>query len=309
MKLLSTFSLVLLLIGFFLLAVPARSQNSVGYDFLRTFVGARPSAMAGAFISVQGDIHSLAYNPAGLATLDSKQGTASYLNHLLDFQSGFLAYAQPFAQGTAAIGLHFFDYGQFERKDENNLGSGEFGANSFALSTAYSKTVLKNLSVGGAAKFIRFQIDDLTETALALDIGLIFSIPDYAVNIGLGIFNFGTTTSAFIDTKDDLPLNFQVGASKTLEHLPVLVNASLVKFKDESLDFRLGGEISLTEQLFVRLGYNSVGQDQKVRTGKDRLAGVSMGFGFKVNKFNIDYSLSSFGEVGSLNRVSLIGQF
>ena len=150
MKLLSTFSLVSLLIGFFLLPVPARSQNSVGYDFLRTFVGARPSAMAGAFISVQGDIHSLAYNPAGLAALDSKQGTASYLNHLLDFQSGFLAYAQPFALGTAAIGLHFFDYGQFERKDENNLGSGEFGANSMALSVGYSRVVLKNLAVGGA---------------------------------------------------------------------------------------------------------------------------------------------------------------
>jgi len=262
--------------------------------------------MAGAFISVQGDIHSLAYNPAGLATLDSKQGTASYLNHLLDFQSGFLAYAQPFAQGTAAIGLHFFDYGQL---DASNLGSGEFGANSVALSAGYSPAVLRNLSVGGSAKFIRFQIDDLTETALALDIGLILSIPDHAVNIGMGIFNFGTTTSAFIDTKDDLPLNFQIGASKTLEHLPVMVNVSLVKFKDESIDFRLGGEISLTEQLFVRLGYNSVGQDQKVKTEKDRLSGVSMGFGFKVNKYNIDYSLSSFGEVGTLNRVSLIGQF
>ena len=89
MKLLSVFSPVSLLIGFLLLSVPARSQSSVGYDFLRTFVGARPSAMAGAFISVQGDIHCLAYNPAGLAALDSKQGTASYLNHLLDFQSGF----------------------------------------------------------------------------------------------------------------------------------------------------------------------------------------------------------------------------
>jgi len=304
-----TYFFVTLLSAVVFLAGAVRSENPVGYDFLRTFVGARPSAMAGAFISVPGDIHNLAYNPAGLAALNAKQGTASYLNHLLDFQSGFLAYAQPFLQGTAAVGLHFFDYGQFERKDESNLGSGEFGANSLSFSAGYSRAILRNLSVGGSAKFIRFQIDDFTETALALDIGLIFSMPDKGLNFGVGIFNFGTTTSAFIDTKDDLPLNFQIGASKVLEHLPVMVSASLVKFKGESLDFRLGGEISLTEQLFVRLGYNSVGQEQKVKTSKDRLAGISMGFGFKVAKFNIDYSLSSFGEVGSLNRVSLIGQF
>ena len=102
-----TYFFVTLLSGVVFLAGAVRSENPVGYDFLRTFVGARPSAMAGAFISVPGDIHNLSYNPAGLAALNAKQGTASYLNHLLDFQSGFLAYAQPFLQGTVAVGLHF----------------------------------------------------------------------------------------------------------------------------------------------------------------------------------------------------------
>jgi len=286
--------------------------------------------MAGAFVAVPGDIHNLAYNPAGLTELEPKRhGTATYLNHLLDFQSGFLAYAQPFQKGTIAAGLHFFDYGQLEGKNTSGEPTGNFGANSVAFSVGYAKKffdsgVLKNLLLGGNGKFIRFQIDNFTSTALALDLGMIYMIPSQQLNIGLAVFNWGTTTSAFIETKDDLPLNYQIGISKKLAHLPLMYSISLVKFNDEDfdvhvggiddiqingLDLRLGGEFTLTEQLFLRLGYNTVGQDQKVDTGKDRLAGVSLGLGFKVNSIDVDYSFSSFGEVGSLNRVTLIGRF
>ncbi|MFQ5769372.1 MAG: PorV/PorQ family protein [bacterium] len=286
-----------------------KSENPVGFEFLRTFVGARPSAMAGAFVAIPGDIHNLVYNPAGLALLTKRQATLTYLNHLLDFQSGFFAYAQPLSQGTLAVGLHFFDYGQFEGKDENNKDTGDFGSNSMTFSVSYSKTVYKELSLGGSAKFIRFQIADFTESALAADLGVIYSIPDKRLNFGFGIFNLGTTTSAFIDTKDDLPLNFQLGVSKELEHLPLLISGALIKFKDEGIDFRIGGEFKISEPLFLRLGYNSIGQDQKVETSKDNLAGISFGLGFKLNTFNLDYSFSSFGEVGSLNRITLVGQF
>ncbi|MFQ5603413.1 MAG: PorV/PorQ family protein [bacterium] len=300
---------ILILSLIIILPLQLKSQSATGFEFLRTSVGARPSAMADAFIAIPGDIHDIVYNPAGLAALSERQGTVTYLNHLLDFQSGFFAYSQPFSKGNLALGLHFMDFGQFEGKDENNNDTSDFSANSLSFSVSYARNVLKNLSLGGSAKYIRFQIDNLTETAVAVDIGVIYSLPDKKLNFGAGVFNLGKTTSAFLVTKDDLPLNIQIGASKELEHLPLMVSAALVKFKDESIDFRIGGEFLLSEKLFLRLGYNSVGQDQKVKTGKDDLAGFSVGLGFKLNTFNIDYSFSSFGEVGSLNRITLIGQF
>jgi len=287
------------------------AQRAVGFDFLRAFVGARPAAMSGAFIAIPNDIHSLVYNPAGLTGLSDRQGTLSYINHLLDFQSGFLAYAQPWLGGTAGVAINFFDYGSFEGKDENNLATGDFGANSVVLSASFAKqlTQVKNLSLGATAKVIRFQIDDFSETALAADFGVFYEMPDIELRFGAGVFNVGTATSAFIDTKDDLPLSFQLGASKKLAHLPLLISATILTFKDDGVDFRLGGEFTMTEQLFFRFGYNSVGQDQKVDSDKDKLAGVSIGLGFKMNAFNFDYSFSSFGEVGSLNRITLTGRF
>lgn len=285
------------------------SQSAVGYDFLRTDIGARPSAMGGAFVAVRGDIHSINYNPAGLSALHERQGTVSYLNHLLDFQSGFLGYVQPIRKGTGAVAINFYDFGTFEGRDENDLETGDFGANGLVLSAGYSEEVLQNFSVGLTGKYIRFQIDNFNASAVAADLGAIYSLPQQALSFGFGIFNLGTTTSAFIDTKDDLPMNLQLGFTKNLEHLPVMVSGALVKFNDENLDFRIGGEISVSEKLLLRLGYNSVGQDQNVDTDKDKFAGVSFGFGVKLNKINLDYSLSSFGEVGSLNRLSVIGRF
>ncbi len=285
------------------------SQSAVGYDFLRTSVGARASAMGGSFVAIPGDIHALFYNPAGLSGLNERQGTFSYLNHILDFQSGFLGYAHPLASGTAGLALNFYDFGQFDGRDQNNEPTGEFSANGLVLSAGFSREVMKNVSLGGNAKYIRFSIDDFTQTAGAVDAGVLVAFPSQNLHVGVAVLNLGSTTSAFINTEDDLPTSVQFGAAKVLEHLPVMVSGQVVKFRDDGLDFRLGGEITVTEQLQIRLGYDSVGQDQKVDSDKDRLAGVSFGLGFKVNKFNIDYSLSSFGEVGSLNRFTLVGRF
>ncbi|MCG8604696.1 hypothetical protein MJD09_06830, partial [bacterium] len=135
---------------------PVQSQNPVGFDFLRTLVGARASSMGGAFVAIPGDIHGLVYNPAGLAALTHRQATLTYLNHLLDFQSGFFAYSQPLVKGSIAFGLHYFDYGTFQGKDENNQATSDFGANSVTLIASYAQDVVQNLSLGGSAKFIRF---------------------------------------------------------------------------------------------------------------------------------------------------------
>lgn len=285
------------------------AQPAVGYEFLRDQVGARPSALAGAFVGIVGDINNVAYNPAGLSYLTEKVASISYTNHILDFNTGFLAFAKPVSNGTAAIALNFVDFGQFERRDETNQALGEFGSSALAFSLSYATGLIENLSAGGSVKYVRFDIDNFSASALAADVGLVFSVPSKDLNIGFAVQNIGANLDNFIDTKDDLPTSLQLGASKMLEHLPVILNAALVKYKYESLDFRIGAELLLTEQLQARLGYNSQGRDQKIDTDRDRVAGFSFGLGFKINKFDIGYSLRSFGEVGSPNQFTLVGRF
>ena len=89
----------------------ADASENAGYHFLRTHVGARPSALAGAFTAISGDIYSMYYNPAGLATIEKRVASATYLNHVLDFQSGFLGYAHNLKKhGILAFGINYLEH-------------------------------------------------------------------------------------------------------------------------------------------------------------------------------------------------------
>jgi len=100
-----------------------------------------------------------------------------------------------------------------------------------------------------------------------------------------------------------------IGFSRPLQHLPLVLSVQLDKFKDSDIYVSAGGEFTLSEMLRLRLGWSSRGQDQKMSTNSDILAGVSFGVGFITNGVSIDYSLVSMGELGALNRISVGGMF
>jgi hypothetical protein len=283
--------------------------GSGGFDILNTAVGGRPSAMAGAFIAVPGDVYNLVYNPAGLARISSPIGTLTYVDHLLDFQSGFIGYVHPTPSGVLGIGVQYLDFGQFDRLDNAGNNLGNFGANNLAVSISFARTYGSRVMYGVNGKLLRAEIDTYGSTAFALDAAVMIEMPQPDLYIGFGIFNLGTVQSAFINTKEPLPLTFRVGFSKKLEHLPLLASFVLMKERDQTVRFAAGGDFQLSDNLFLRLGYNSIGSNQRVGTDRDRFAGVSLGLGLKVSRYSVDYSFSSFGEVGALNRVSLSGSF
>ncbi|MBC8182381.1 PorV/PorQ family protein [candidate division KSB1 bacterium] len=305
-------SFLLLLMIFFVLPVNAgESSGEAGYQFLRTYSGARPSAMAGAFISFSGDIHSVYFNPAGLAEMNGRVASATYLNHILDFQSGFIAYAMPLKNlGNMAVSLNYMNYGELDETDSQGNELGTFSAGSFYLTSALSRKLNDNLMVGGSVKFIHSSIATYNSSAVAMDLGLIYHVPfieDFTV--GLGVFNLGTALSAFVDTKDPLPLNFVFGFSKPLEHLPLEYCVSINKYIDDDVQVNVGGEFTISKEIYLRLGYNSLGRNQKIGGGGDQFAGVSAGFGFEWQKYYLDYSLSSYGAIGYLNRLSFSYKF
>jgi len=290
----------------------AFSSNMAGFNFLRTNVGARYSAIAGAAVAIPGDIHSIYYNPAGLASIDKQIGSVTYLNHVLDFHSGFLGYAH-FLQGVGTVGfsINYIDYGSFDETNDQGVKLGRtFGANSFVVTASISNELFSGVLGGVNLKYIRSAIDNYTADAYAFDAGVIYRVPFIEdLDIGLTVLNVGKSISAFIDTKEDLPLKIAGGFSKKLAHLPLLFNAYVYKFIDDDFQFAGGGEFNLAEGIYLRLGYDSIGRDQKVNGNKDSIAGFSIGFGFNWKDYQLDYAFSSLGDVGSLNRVTFSNNF
>lgn len=303
--------LIIGLILFNLAVVASPSSGTAGYEFLRTHIGARPSAMAGAFISIPGDIHSVYFNPAGLTPISGRLVTATYLNHVLDFQSGFVAYTQPIKNiGQMAVGIDYMNYGDFDETDAAGNKLGNFGAGSFAITSSLGRSLNNELMVGASVKFIYFSIVEYNSTALALDLGAIYKVPFIEdMNVGIGVFNLGQALTAFMDHKDPLPLNIVIGFSKKLAHLPLEYCVTANKYIDDDIQFNAGGEFTLAEGVFLRLGYNSLGRDLKIGADGDQFAGLSMGLGFHWKQMQFDYGLSSFGAIGYLNRATFSYQF
>lgn len=286
------------------------SPGTIGFQFLRTSVGARPAGMGGAFIAIPGDVHGIYYNPAGLSYVEQPQATFTYHNHLLDLNSGFIGATHPVkGVGVLGYGVLYMDYGKFDKTDIDGQRLGDFGANSIALSTSLSRTIWKNVSIGISGKYIRAAIESYSSDALATDLAMMVGFPSQNLYFAAGYYNLGTTLSAFVEHKDPLPAHFRVGFSKRLAHLPLLLSFNLYKFDQEQWHGSVGGEFTLSNHVLFRIGYDHIGQEMQVGTSKDRLAGAALGFGFLYKQYRIDYALTHMGELGTVNRFTLSGQF
>jgi hypothetical protein len=290
----------------------AQDANTT-YAFLRLDNGARSAAMAGSFVSITDDPSVIFYNPAGLGTLTSGRASFGFLKHLLDVNSGYAAYGQQFRDwGWFGAGISYINYGSFTRTNDAGTILGTFHASEFAVLGGYSNLVYNVIHYGINLKLIYSSIADNQSAALAVDVGGMYVIEEQQIAIGVSLLNLGRQISAYIDTREDLPLDLKIGISKRLEHLPLLINLDFHRLNESAGDFlsrfkafSVGGEFTASDALRLRFGYNNKQrQDLKIGTSAG-LAGFSLGAGVVLGRYQIDYAFSSLGRVGSLNRFSV----
>lgn len=273
--------------------------------------------MAGTFVSVTNDPTSIFYNPAALGTLDAPTGSIGFFKHLLDINTGYLAYSQSVEDiGSFGAGVIYTNYGSFTETDELGNSIGSFNASDLALSLGYSNTLEENLWYGAAVKFIYSSIAGYRSTALAGDLGLLYSIPDSKATIAASVKNIGAQLSTYLGVREDLPLDVTIGGSIVPKGLPLLFSVNLHRLNDRTETFierfhafSIGGEFTLSKTLQLRVGFdNDKRRDLKIGTSTG-LAGVSVGLGVTVKQYRLDYALSSLGKVGELHRISVSSTF
>lgn len=301
-----------LLAGLFVISelIAAGSPGTSGFQFLKTQIAARPAAMAGAFIAVPSDVSALFYNPAGIAGFEKQAAAFTYTNDIVDINSGFIGYVRPKAgPGTAGISVIYKNYGTLDGRDVTGQSTGEFSANNVALAASYAVIPMSNLSAGATVKFIYSGIESYSASALALDWGVMYEIPSQMLTLAAGMSNLGTMVSTFVDERYPLPMQMRAGLAKRLAHLPLLISFNAYKYNDEAWNWVLGGEFTLSPQLFLRMGYDSFGRHLAVDSSKDTFAGASAGLGFLWEWLRVDYAFTTLGELGSINRFTLSAEF
>ncbi|MGA8265785.1 MAG: type IX secretion system protein PorQ [Ignavibacteriaceae bacterium] len=292
-------------------------QNNT-FEFLRIDMSARAGALGGSFVANNDDIDVIFYNPAGLGTLTGNPASFSFVRYFVEgINLASVAYSQEVGKlGRFGGAIQYINYGSFTAADEYGNVTGEFKAGEVAFLLGYSNTLSENFYYGINGKVIYSSIAGRSASALALDLGLHYSIPAEGIDLGFSILNAGTQMTSYYSTKEKLPVDIAAGVSKKMEHIPIKLyldfrklNESRDKFSDRFKAFSIGAEIAMSKVMTLRLGYNNERRSDLPTGSFAGLAGFNLGLGILVSGYHFDYGFSSFGQTGSLHRISISTNF
>jgi len=282
------------------------------FPFLKINVSARAVAMGGAFTGLADDVSALYYNPAGIVSYDEENRyILGYHNYFVDIQSGFAGFVKQWKEDVFLAGyFSYLNYGDFIETDElGNTSDNTFSGGDLlgAVSVAYRHNY--SYMVGGTIKIIYEKIHEYSSKGIALDIGAKYSSNRERFNAGLAIQNLGKQLTALGLEKYRLPLTIRAGVSVIPKGLPMVLATDLIFPVDNNFTVAIGAEYREFKPVYIRMGWNSFGNNYRVFDSEDKWAGLSFGAGFDVKKMQISYAVSPMAELGESHRITMTGSF
>lgn len=329
----------LLLIALVLGTHPSVAQTADGGDqgtitktgttaaqFLKLGVGPRAISMGGAFVAEASDLSALYWNPAGLARLQGAQVMFNYTDYLVDVQYSAAAFGTNLGRfGTLALSLIFLDSGEMDvRTTDQPEGTGErFDVTNFALQLSYARALTDRFSIGGNLKYVNETIWHSSASAMAFDVGVLFTTPYRKLRLGASMSNFGPKmqmsgrdiqfgtdpdgqqqgnveiVNAFYEAeKFSMPLLFKVGLAwdaVDLGDYRIILLTDASHPIDNSEYLNLGGEFNFRDLVYLRLGYRNLFE----KDGEQTLT-YGGGLNFRIDRslrVQFDYAYADFGRL------------
>jgi len=300
--------ILLVSIGNIVLADINSKAGTTSYTFLRVGPIARIQAMGGAYTGLADDEGSLFYNPGGLAKIKDKTYLLSYSNYITDVQSGFAGLIYPLKNNrSVGFSFNYLNWGDIIQTDSLNNELGTFTPTDIAFAISGAAVVNPSFDAGATVKIIFEKISDYSTSALAVDLGGIYTAADGRTRFGATVLNLGKQMKSAGSIKESLPTVYKIGFSHHLKELPLVVAADLNKPRDNNFYLNLGGEFIHFKNLLLRAGWSSNSGDIKDVSDGGSLAGFGFGLGFLWKNYKLDYSYSSFADLGSVHRFTMAG--
>ncbi len=312
--------LIILSIASLLGAVPVSygGLGTTGAQFLKIDPGARPVGMGGAYSAVVSDANTLFYNPAGIAQMENRQVSGTYLRYFQSINYGNIAGVMPsegsssWGMGITYLGVTDIPHrGLVDTDDPTGTGSPEstFGSMDTAFNLAYARqnpfpSVLDGLDLGAKLGVIYQTLEDKNSVTAMVDVGGFYSVNE-KLSLALVFQNIGMGVK-FDSKTDPLPFNIKAGvAFKPVDGLTLAcdINEYIL---DEQLYASIGAEYWIMDMLALRGGYK-YGYDTQALDSS--MVGFSGGLGFSISNMNFDYAMAPFGDLGDTHRVTLSVNF
>lgn len=294
-------------------------ESQTEYNFLRLPVSAHAAALGGDNITIIEDDPALMFsNPALASSVSDKTIGLSYMNYMSGANYMGASYTKALGEkGTIAGGVQYMNYGKMKEYDQNNTQIGTFNASEIAIEGIFSYELAHNLVGGITAKFINSYIGNYSSMAVGVDLGLNWFEPDYQWSVSVVAKNLGGQIKAYEENYGKMPMDVQVGVSKTFVALPVRLSATLVDLTHYDYRFinhlNLGADILLSDNIWVGGGYNFRRADEMtIGTNEDSSAhgaGFSVGGGINLERFKLNLAYGKYHAASSSVLVNLAYSF
>lgn len=294
-------------------------ESQTEYNFLRLPVSAHAAALGGDNITIIEDDPALMFsNPALASSVSDKTIGLSYMNYMSGANYMGASYTKALGEkGTIAGGVQYMNYGKMKEYDQNNTQIGTFNASEIAIEGIFSYELAHNLVGGITAKFINSYIGNYSSMAVGVDLGLNWFEPDYQWSVSVVAKNLGGQIKAYEENYGKMPMDVQVGVSKTFAALPVRLSATLVDLTHYDYRFinhlNLGADILLSDNIWVGGGYNFRRADEMtIGTNEDSSAhgaGFSVGGGINLERFKLNLAYGKYHATSSSVLVNLAYSF
>lgn len=294
-------------------------ESQTEYNFLRLPVSAHAAALGGDNITIIEDDPALMFsNPALASSVSDKTIGLSYMNYMSGANYMGASYTKALGEkGTIAGGVQYMNYGKMKEYDQNNTQIGTFNASEIAIEGIFSYELAHNLVGGITAKFINSYIGNYSSMAVGVDLGLNWFEPDYQWSVSVVAKNLGGQIKAYEENYGKMPMDVQVGVSKTFAALPVRLSATLVDLTHYDYRFinhlNLGADILLSDNIWVGGGYNFRRADEMtIGSNEDSSAhgaGFSVGGGINLERFKLNLAYGKYHAASNSVLVNLAYSF
>ncbi|MDC7997765.1 type IX secretion system protein PorQ [Gilvibacter sediminis] len=315
----------------FLLIASATASAQIGgrytYQFLNLVNSPRQAALGGKVITnYDWDPSQGLYNPASINPEMDNQLQINYVNYFADVNYGTASYAYLWDRRTQVLhaGVTYINYGQFDGFDEAGNPTNSFSGGEVALSAGYARNIpYTDFHVGANVKLISSKLEQYSSFGGAIDLAIMYVYEPWDLHISAVARNIGTQFTPFNEVYEPLPFELIFGISQTLQNIPIRWHFTLenmqvwniafenpnrsitdleggvvtenINFFDNAIRHMIFGLELFPESGFnIRLGYN-VRRAEELRILEQRaFAGLSAGFGIKLNKIRLSYSYSQY---------------
>lgn len=316
---------------------PLLAQNpnlgTAGAQFLKIPVGARASAMAGAYVALANDVTALFWNPSGIVHVASNDLSFSHTAWWTGISLNHAAFAHTIENvGTFGVSVSVLTMDKMEVTTELQPdGTGEFfDAQDLMLGVSYARRLTEDFSLGVTAKYVNQRIWNESATGFAFDVGTQYRIGFRDLTIAMSMSNFGADMKysgrdlrfkydrnaevtynrlapAELAAEDyPLPLHFQVGLAMTTfatDDARFILAVDVTHPNDNNERVNLGGELQLLDYVALRGGYRFGYDIERATFG----AGVVAPLGDIILRF--DYAYTTYQLLPNVSRFSFGMEF